>query len=394
MAKDIKFAERTKHIPRSFLRDIFSVISRPGMISFGGGFPNPDFLPNKEFARAAESVFAEKTKTLMQYGSTEGYEPLREFIAGQYKKKEGFDFSANDILITTGAQQGIDLVGRILLNDGDSIIVEDPTYLAAIQTFSAYQAKFLTVDLLEDGPNIDELKEILKKNKPKFFYTNPNFQNPSGITHLNEKRKQVAELLDKAGVIILEDDPYGEIRFDGERQDSYRTFSENVILLGSFSKTVAPGLRLGWISTDEQILEKLVVAKQATDLLSSNISQHLLYRYIKDNDTDAHLREIAENYKEQKDVMLKAIKKHLPSDASHTNPEGGMFIWLTLPGIDTRKLFELAVEEGVAFVPAESFYANESRNDRMRLNYTNSSPEQIDEGMQRLARAIEKYKTE
>jgi 2-aminoadipate transaminase len=391
MKQDVPFADRTKSIPRSFLRDIFNIVKQPGMISFGGGFPNPDFLPTTEFASAAERAFEEEPRELMQYGNTEGYEPLRTFISNQYHAKENLHITVDEILITTGAQQGIDMVGKIFINRGDIVLVENPTYLAAIQAFSAYGAHFIPVTLEQDGPNIAELEAILKKHSPKLFYTNPNFQNPTGITHSTEKRKQVAALLESHGTIILEDDPYGEIRFAGERQETYKSIYERTVLLGSFSKTVAPGLRLGWAAASEEIITKLVTVKQAADLLSSNLGQHILYRYVRDNDTDSHILRIAEGYKAQKQYMMDAIKKYLPENTVHTNPEGGMFTWVTLPGIDTRKLFELAVAEGVVFAPGESFFADNPQNDTMRLNYTNATPESIEEGMERLKRAINTY---
>ena len=387
------FSNRIQQVPSSFLREIFEIIADKSIISFAAGLPNPDLFPVSVFEKATDITLETNGKIALQYGSTRGIPELREVIAQSYKEKDDLDIHPDQIIITNGSQQGLDLLGKVLINEGDVVATENPTYLAAIQAFSLYQPRFVGIDLENDGLNIAELKETIATHNPKVLYTIPNFQNPTGATYSEEKRKEVAEVIASTNTILIEDDPYGEIRFEGTRKKPLATYSQNNILLGSFSKIVAPGLRLGWIvARNKELYEKLEVAKQASDLHTSTFVQHVVYNYYKNSDTQAHVADIASHYKKQKDTMVASVQKYLGADVSFTNPEGGMFIWATLPEhIDTAKLFPLAVEEGVAFVPGESFFSGTIQKNTMRLNFTNSNSTEIDEGMQRLARAITKY---
>ncbi len=387
-----RFSRRIEHVPPSFLREVFNLLDDPNLISFAAGLPNPNLFPTDAFAQAAADTLKESAGTALQYGATEGLRELREIVAQSYKVKDNIDIDPSQVLVTNGSQQGLDLLGKVLINDGDVVATENPTYLAAIQAFSLFQPRFVGVHLAEDGLDSSALAQVVAEEAPTLLYTIPNFQNPTGITYSNEARRRVVEVLHDTETMLVEDDPYGEIRFEGTRQTPFAKYTDRAVLLGSFSKIVAPGLRLGWIiARDTSLYERLKVAKQATDLHTSTFSQHVMYRYYRDNDTQAHVETIALHYKQQKDAMIASLTEHLP-EAKYTNPEGGMFLWVTLPEtIDTGKLFPEAVKEGVAFVPGESFFSGEKKKNTMRLNFTNATPEQIQEGVQRLARAVARY---
>ncbi len=384
------------NVPPSFLREIFSVIQDPSIISFAGGLPNPELFPLQAFEQAAQKVLSEQGKIALQYAGSEGYLKLREYICNQYKKKEGMDVTPDQILITNGSQQALDLIGKVLINNGDTVALESPTYLAAIQSLSLYGATFTDVHLEGDGPDIKKLAEIIKEKHPKILYCIPNFQNPTGITWSEEKRKAVAKLLKDTNTLFIEDDPYGEIRWSGKRPTTMTTLVDNAVLLGSFSKTVAPGLRLGWIYTkDAELYNKLYIAKQAADLHTSTFNQYVLYEYLAQGTSDEHIDKIAQIYKKQKDTLSKALNKYLP-DVLQTNPDGGMFLWLTFPKwVDTHELFKVAITKKVAFVPGFAFYADAENapKNTARLNFSNASNEQIIKGVQRLAEAYNAYKS-
>ncbi len=370
------------------------MIADERIISFGGGLPNPHLFPTDAFARAADATLREAPHAALQYSTTEGIPELREIIAASYARKDGIGIHPDEVIITNGSQQGLDLLGKALINKGDTVMVEDPTYLAALQAFSMYQATFIPVPLRESGMDTEVLAATLSEHgNPKLLYTIPNFHNPSGITYDEHTRQRVAQSINPEETLLIEDDPYGEIRFEGERGTPFAKLTPSAVLLGSFSKIVAPGVRLGWIVVrDPALRAKVYTAKQASDLHSSTLIQHMVYRYYRDNDSDAHVRDIAAAYKEQRDVMLKAFDEYLGDRASYTTPQGGMFTWVTLPEhIDAMQLFDLAIDEGVAFVPGEAFFTGPAQKNTMRVNYTNSTPEEIREGVQRLTRAIDRY---
>lgn len=386
----IVFAERMNKVQKSFIREILKVTENPEIISFAGGLPNPMSFPIEEIEKASQKVLKESGNEALQYSTTEGYLPLRQYIAERYFKRFGLKVEASEILITNGSQQALDLIGKIFLNKNDKIIIERPGYLGAIQAFSIFEPVFQSVPLNEGGIDIDLLENALKMHKPKLFYTVPNFQNPSGITYSAKNREMVVNTLKKHNTILIEDDPYGELRFMGEDLPPIKTYlGDNSIMLGSFSKIVSPGMRLGWICAKGEIMENLIIAKQAADLHTNYFSQRVVYQLLIDTNIENHIRKIKQMYKNQRDCMVSMIEKYFPKEVKSTKPEGGMFLWVTLPkGISSVELFELAVKENVVFVPGDAFYNNEKNTNTLRLNYTNSSEEMIEEGIKRLANAI------
>jgi len=384
------FADRMLRVHRSFIREILKVTENPRTISFAGGLPNPKFFPVREVAEAAQKVFSESGQAALQYSTTEGYPPLREMIAERYAKK-GLKVDADEVLITTGSQQGLDLLGKAFLNRGDQVIVEEPTYLAAIQSFRMFEAEFRSVPLQEEGVDPSALKAVLSDSQAKLFYAVPNFQNPTGVSYSEERRKEVAEAMRGHSTVFVEDDPYGELRFMGEEASSMRRYlGGKAVLLGSFSKVISPGLRLGWVCGRSDVMEKLVIAKQASDLHTSFLSQRIAYQYLADNDVSQHMELIRSEYKKQRDLMVKMIEESFPAGVEYTRPEGGMFLWVTLPeNMSSLDLFDRAIKNDVAFVPGQAFYANGGGYNTLRLNFSNSDEERIVEGMGRLARSIE-----
>lgn len=386
---NIQFADRMNNVHKSFVREILKVAANPQVISFAGGLPNPSSFPVLEVQNATHKVLNDDGYNVLQYSNTEGYLPLRQYIAERYFKK-GVVVDPNEILITNGSQQGLDLIGKVLLNKNDDILMERPGYLGAIQAFSVFEPKFHTVPVVDDGVEIDSLKEVIKSHEPKLFYGVPNFQNPSGITYTAQNREIVANILNEYNTIFIEDDPYGELRFMGQDVPSMKTYlGDNTILLGSFSKIVAPAMRLGWICARHEIMEKLIIAKQASDLHTNYFSQRVIHQYLIDNNIDNHIKKITELYKGQRNCMVSMIEKYFPQEVKSTKPEGGMFLWATLPeGFSSLELFDMAIKQNVAFVPGDPFYINEKGTNTMRLNYTSSTEEKIEEGIKRLSEAI------
>jgi len=387
------FADRMSSVHKSFIREILKVTQDPTVISFGGGLPNPSSFPILQISEAAEAVLRDSGEDALQYSTTEGYRPLREIIARRYARR-GLKVDPDDVLITSGSQQGIDLTGKIFINKGDRVLVERPTYLATIQAYGLYEPQFVSVPLLEDGPDLAALEGALERGV-KLFYAVPNFQNPTGITYALRKRQEVARLLNDHGTAFVEDDPYGEIRYMGEDLPPVKAWMPGSALLGSFSKIVSPGMRLGWLVAPRDVMDKVIVAKQATDLHTNYFIQRVVHRYMADNDVDAHIAKIKALYRKQRDRMVAAIPEHFPEGVQYTKPEGGMFLWVTLPeGVSSVELFDLAIKEKVAFVPGKAFYADGGGDNTLRLNYTNSGLEAIDVGIERLGRAIRRLMIE
>ena len=383
-----RFARRMGGLQRSFIREILKVTDSPEVISFAGGLPNPRFFPVEAVAEASARVLKESGREALQYRTTEGFLPLREQIVARYERR-GLKITPEEILITTGSQQGIDLVGKILVDEGDRVVLERPSYLGAIQALGLYQPEFVPIPLEQDGLDVEALSEAAGRPL-KLMYSVINFQNPSGLSYSRKKREAVAEVLGRSGVVFLEDDPYGELRFRGSEILSMRAFlGEQAILLGSFSKIVSPGVRLGWIVASAEAMEELVIAKQAADLHSSSFEQRLVHRLLLDYDLDAHLDKIRAAYGRQRDVMLDMIERYCPPEVESTRPEGGMFLWMTLPeGLSSMDLFEAAIQENVAFVPGMPFYVDGGGEDTIRLNFSNTDPARIEEGIRRLGRAM------
>ena len=386
------FADRMSNVPRSFVREILRVTEDPDIISFAGGLPNPISFPHKEIAESAAAVFKDSSNEALQYGSTEGYKPLRDYIAKRYQNS-GLDVNPDNILMINGSQQGLDLIGKVFLNRDDVVLIERPTYLAAIQSFGLYEPKFVSIPLLEDGVDLEVLEDMVESFNPKFFYSIPNFQNPTGITYSKNKREKIGDIFNENNTILVEDNPYGEIRFIGEDLQSIKNYIENSVLLGSFSKIVSPGMRLGWIVADKEIMNHLITAKQASDLHSNYLTQMIVHRYLTGYDVENHIQNIRDMYRIQRDCMVNMIKKYFPSDVKYTKPEGGMFLWVTLPeDMSSMELFEIAIKENVAFVPGEAFYSNNPETNTLRLNFSNSNKKKIEEGIKRLGHAIKYLK--
>ena len=387
------YAGRMATVHRSFIREILKVTEDPSIISFAGGLPNPDLFPVEPMRNAADEVLRTAGKAALQYSASEGFYPLREFISERYRLKKDLKISPDDIMITTGSQQGLDLISKVSLDPGDRVVVERPGYLGAIQAFSLLEPKFLAVDLEDDGPNVDQLEQILDTADVKLYYAVPNFQNPSGRSYSLEKRMKIADLLRNSSTVFVEDDPYGELRFLGEDLPSiYGLLKDRRILFGSFSKIVAPGFRLGWIVADEELKDKLIIPKQAADLHTSTFVQHVIHRYLTTNDIDDHIGQINRQYRIQRDLMVNMIEECFPEEVTFTRPEGGMFLWVTLPeGFSSMALFELAVDKKVAFVPGMPFYVDGSGDNTMRLNYSNSDESGIREGIRRLGACLDVF---
>ncbi|MDE6739546.1 MAG: PLP-dependent aminotransferase family protein [Lachnospiraceae bacterium] len=379
-------SEGIKATPPSFVRGILKAASDPDVISFAGGLPNPISFPQEELLESMNRIVKTYGSSVFQYSITAGLPELRQYIADRYNRIFGLTLTIDNIIITTGSQQALDLIGKVLLNKGDGVIVEKPTYLAAIQAFSMQQPVFYPVELTEEGMEPEQLEKALQ-NPVKFIYAIPDFQNPTGLTYSAENRKRIYEILKDKDVVLIEDDPYGELRFDGERLPYIGAGKlPNSILLGTFSKTVTPGMRTGFIiSENKELLKCISVAKEAGDLHTNIFSQYLIWDYLINNDLDMHITKIKALYQKQAQAMMDAMDRYFPSTVKYTKPHGGMFLWVTLPeGISAMSLFPKALEKKVAFVPGDPFYIGIENANTMRLNFTNADCETIEEGIRRL----------
>lgn len=387
-----KYSKRVPADGTDAVGAILQAAADPKIISFAGGLPAPELFPVKEMKAAVDKVFEEHGQEAMQYGAAKGVTALREVIQQHVKEKEDVDSELDNVLVTTGSEQALDLVGKAFVDPGDTVLVEQPTYLCALDVFRSYGANFVSVEMDEDGMKMDALEEALKANpNTKLIYTVPNFQNPTGRTMTEERRKQLAELAEKYDVYVLEDNPYGEIRFAGQHVPAVKSFdkSGHVLYMSTFSKTLAPGFRLGWLVADKNVVNKLTVLKQSADLHTDNLAQFAVAQFFADNDVDAHVKEISALYGKRKDLMLEGIKKYFPEGVKYTDPEGGMFLWVEVPGVDdTVELFKECLEHDVAFVPGDPFFAGEVQPGAFRLNYSNMKEDQIEVGLKRLGAAL------
>ena len=396
----MRFAGRMSTVHRSFIREILKAAVDPEIISFAGGLPNPRFFPIRELDESAHKVLATDGEAALQYATTEGYAPLREKIAERYARR-GTRVNPDEILVLNGSQQGLDLAAKILLDKGDEVLVESPSYLAALQSFGLFEPSFRGLPMDEHGVDASCLAEALRSGAPKLFYAIPNFQNPCGITYSAQRRKDVARAFLDSDTVLVEDDPYGEIRFLGTDIPSVRTFmaaetggTESCILLGTFSKIVSPGMRLGWMCAGHEVMEQLIVAKQAADLHSNEFTQRVVYRYLCDYDVEEYISRTRAAYRRQCDAMIKAAHALFPSEVGCTQPEGGMFLWMTLPPqISSLEFFEKALARKVTFVPGQAFFADGGGTNTLRLNFSNTDESVIAEGMERLARVYAEMRT-
>ena len=394
-----RYALRTQSMKSSVVRELLKLVEKPEIISFAGGMPAPELFPVAEFQDAIDRVLAESGKQALQYGPTEGCRKLREMIV-RHTARYGIVVELENILITSASQQALDLLGKVFINPGDRIVVENPTYLGALQAWNMYQAEYVGVPMDGEGMRTDQLEEAMRSG-PKFIYALPNFQNPTGVTLSLERREKLIRLADHYGVPIIEDDPYGQLRFEGDHLppifvlDSKVRQGEgngsNVIYLSTFSKTLSPGIRLGWIVAPAEVVKKLVQAKQGTDLHTSTLVQMAAYEIAHGGFLDKHTQLIRTVYKMRRDAVLSALEKYMPDGVSWTKPQGGLFIWALLPErVDAADVLQRAVEEGVAFVPGAAFYHDGSVRNSMRLNFSYAPPELIEEGIRRLGSVLKR----
>ena len=387
------YSNRAKRNAGSFLRQIFPRTREPGVINFAGGLPNPDFFPIEPIIAATEKAMRMDGRETLQYGMTEGLLGLREWIANRYAR-QGLKVTPDQILITNGSQQGIDLIGKVFLDPGDKMVIEAPGYMSAIQSFAMYEPQFIGVSLNEQGIVVDELADTLKQHRVKLMETCPSFQNPSGLAYSVATREALAKVVSQHNVVVVEDDPYAELRFMGAETKSLQAYlGEQVITLGSFSKIVAPGLRLGWTLASPEITRKLTLAKQLVDIHTNLFAQRVLFQYLLDGNIDGHINQMRGVYLSQRNAMVDAMARYFPPETVFTKPEGGMFVWVTLPeDADAMALFNLSMDtEKVAFVPGVPFYTDGKGKNQMRLSFSTQSPAKIEEGMQRLGRVISRY---
>lgn len=385
------YSQRIKNTPSSFIREILKVTQNSEIISFAGGLPNPISFPQEALKVSMNRIADKFGSKIYQYSTTLGLDSLRQYIVDRYKQTWGMDITIDNVIITTGSQQALDLIGKVFVNEGDKVMVEKPSYLGLLQSFCMYRAEFVQTQLNDDGLDIEDLKNTIKTHKPKVAYLIPNFQNPTGLTYTKENREKVFEVIKDENMILIQDDPYGELRFeDGERIPYIGlNQTEKNIYLGSFSKIVTPGMRLGYIIANKEIIKMLETAKQASDLHSNIFGQYLISDYLYNNDLDKHIEKIKALYKAQATAMVNAMEEYFPKNVKFTHPKGGMFTWVTLEeGKDVLTLFDKAIAKNVAFVPGHPFYVNPDKVNTLRLNYTNADEETIKTGIKRLAEAL------
>ncbi len=391
MENSIQFARRIATIQPSFIREILKAADNDSVISFAGGLPNAEYFPDQALAELASNIMTERPQDVLQYGQTEGEIELRQHISDQYRLRHQIDVPVENILITNGSQQAFDLIGKVLLDEGDRVIIESPGYLGAIQSLMIYQPQFLPVAIEQNGLNLDAFETALSAN-PKLVYSVPNFQNPTGFSYDAETRETMASQIRNRPCLIIEDDPYGDIRFEGQPAPSfYHYLPEQTLLLGSFSKIIAPGLRVGWMVAPPAIMQKLIIAKQAADLHTSRLSQHLILAFLRDDRFEPHLQRLCNAYDQRCQLMGDKLDELFGSDVRRSRPQGGMFMWLEFAKqFDTMELFREASELGVVFVPGQPFYTDQDSNHCARLNFSCSSLNQIDQGLALLHQAYQK----
>ncbi len=386
----IRLARRMSRMPPSAVREILKVAEQPDVLSFAGGLPAPELFPIEAIAEAHALVLAREGRAALQYSTTEGFGPLREWVVARMARR-GIRVSAEQVLITNGSQQGIDLVARVLLDPGDVVAVESPSYLAALQTFAGCEATFASIASDDGGMDVGDLAALFAVRPPKLVYLVPEFQNPKGTTLAGDRRQALVDLCAAHRVPILEDNPYGELRFRGEALPALAALDDTgvVIHLGTFSKTLAPGLRLGWLVASREMVRSITIAKQAADLHTATLAQRAASALLEKFDYDAHLTTLRRVYGERCDAMLGALDRHLPAGTRWTRPDGGLFVWAELPhGLRADDLFADALREKVAFVPGSAFYPDAPRHETMRLNFSNRPAEMIEEGIARLGRVV------
>ncbi|MEG0180298.1 MAG: PLP-dependent aminotransferase family protein [Terrisporobacter sp.] len=388
----VKFADRMGKVEGSAIRELLKLTARPEVISFAGGMPAPELFPVEEMKKVSVTVLEEQGRAALQYTTTEGYLPLREKIAKRMNEKLQTNVGPDDILMTSGSQQGLDFSGKVFIDKGDVILCESPSYMGALNAMKSYEPEFIEIETDNDGMKMEDLEKVLSENNNvKMIYVIPDFQNPSGRTWPLERRLKFMEIINKYEIPVIEDNPYGELRFDGETLPSLKSLDTKglVIFLGTFSKIFCPGYRLGWTCAAPQILEKYNICKQGADLQASTISQMEVNKFMEMYDLDEHVEKIKACYVKRRDVMLKVMKEEFPECVEFTYPEGGLFTWVTLPeGIDAGIMAKKCLEKNVAYVPGASFYPNGGVVNTCRLNYSNMPEEKIVEGIKRMGEVL------
>ncbi|GAA0116313.1 aminotransferase-like domain-containing protein [Clostridium senegalense] len=392
---NLNFSDRMSNIKASEIRELLKLTEQPEIISFAGGLPAPELFPKEKIGEIAKEVLFNEGAFALQYTTTEGFAPLRKIIVEERMAPSGVKCDISNIMLTNGSQQGLEFSAKLFVNKGDVIICESPSYLGAINAFKAYEPKFIEISMDKDGMIIEELEKAIKENdNVKMIYTIPDFQNPSGITMSLERRKRLAALAAKYEIPVIEDSPYGELRYDNEKLPAVKAFDESgfVINLGTFSKTFCPGLRLGWIVADTKILQKYILIKQGADLQCNTLSQVIAARYMEKYSLDEHIASLIKVYKKRRDLMIDSMKTYFPKEVKFTIPEGGLFTWVELKeGLDAKAIMEDALKEKVAYVPGGSFFPNGGKKNFFRLNYSNMNEEKIVEGIKRLGSVLDKY---
>ena len=392
---EFKFANRIAHLKASEIREILKITERPEIISFAGGLPAPELFPIEEIKVVNKIVLEEEGAIALQYATTEGYTPLREWIANRMNKRLGTNFDYENILITNGSQQALDLSGKVFLDKGDVVLCESPTYLAAISAFRAYECEFIEVPTDNDGMIPDELDRILEKTKGvKIIYVIPDFQNPTGRTWSLERRDRLVKAAIKHHVVVIEDNPYGELRFEGEDLPSVKSFDRIgcVFCLGTFSKTFCPGYRIGWIAGDKTAIQKYVLVKQGADLQSNTIAQREIAKYLELYEIDDHIAKIREVYRRRRDLTVKTMEEEFPEGVTFTRPQGGLFAWVELPTyVNARDVLVKSLKKNVAFVPGGSFFPNGGKENTFRINFSNMPEDRIVEGLICLAEVLREF---
>lgn len=388
----VSFAKRMEVVKASEIREILKITQRPGVISFAGGLPAPELFPVKELQEASRLVLEEQGTTALQYSTTEGHPPLRTKIAERMNGKWGTRLTASEILVTVGSQQGLDLVAKLFLDEGDVVVCESPTYLGAISAFNVFRPRWVEVPTDDDGMDMEALERVLSTtDRVKLVYVVPNFQNPTGRTWSLERRKRLVELATRFDVPVLEDNPYGELRFEGQDLPAIQALDPDSLVLsvGTFSKIFCPGMRIGWVAAPRRFLDRLVILKQGTDLHTPTFTQLQLNRYLEDYDIEANVARIRDVYRQRRAAMTRALEREMPAGVRFSRPAGGLFLWVELPeGMDARELLSRCLQQEVAFVPGGAFFPNGGRENTFRLNYSNMPIERIEEGIRRLGACV------
>ena len=380
-------AQHVKNLEVSIIREILKITQQPGVISFAGGLPAPEMFPLEDLARISREVIEKYGPNSLQYSLSQGIVPLREVIA-ERATKAGTPTKIDNVIITCGSQQGIEILARVFVEPGDYILTENPTYVGALQAFQYYRARYATVEMDDDGMLVDQVEEKIKKFKPKMIYTVSNFQNPTGITMSVERRRELLEMAAKYSIPVIDDNPYSEVRFAGESLPTLKSIGgDGVIVLKTFSKTLTPGLRVGWMNGPANIIRQFEKVKQCTDLHTSTFGQCIIAEYIGQGLLEPQIERLRKDYRTKRDVMLKTMEETFPEGVTWTKPDGGLFLWVTLPKkMSAKALLRKAIEQKVAYVYGEPFYPNGGGENTLRLNFSNASHEGIVEGISRLGR--------